>query len=231
MEKVEKDPKEEIKEEVKKSKPVEEEITKKEENPKVEVKDTVTKVELDEAWARFKKEKEKNERLESIAQENTQLKEELKKIAEEKQKAEDARLKKKEEYKTLAEQKEEALKAIELEKEKLAADNTTLLSSLELLYEEMLEEIPEERRTLIPTSLGITDKMKYLTDNRKFLIPEKNSATVLSTTKTEADMAVDDRTALMNRMKELNEAKSKGKLNFSEKKELWELIKKIPTLS
>lgn len=156
----------------------------------------------------------------------------MKSLEEKDAKRERAEQKKKEEqllsekkYDEVIAEKERQLEEASTAKETLSETNERLTT----MWEELEEQIPEERRALVPESLSPLDKITYVNKNRDFLFGDDKGVKLgAKTQKNDADPALDEDEAKRNRMNELTEKSRNGEyLTFQEKRELAKISREL----
>lgn len=186
--------------------------------------DLVSKTEVDKLYARLMKENEKKEDIKSKLDEALGQLNSYKEAEEQKERD---RLKRKEDYEKLSQKYESDLTEYKTLKEQLEAENNQLQAALSVTYESMLEEIPEERQSLIPENFTISQKIEYLTKNKNLLIPEKKIVSQPPSPKGNNQEHLDEREQLEARLQELQAKKRRGEISHQESRELWDITKKI----
>jgi len=138
--------------------------------------------------------------------------------------AEENKLKENEQYKELLEKKEREFSEVAKAKETL----TGLQSEIDLLWDQYKEQIPEDKLSLIPESLPPIEKIKYVNQNRDFILGGDQSKQLGTKTPKGENPVLDEDTTKRNRYEEIREKiKSGDFVTMTEKQEFIKLGREL----
>lgn len=130
-------------------------------------------------------------RMKSAEEEKKELKSQLNELLSKEKKREESKLAEEGEYKKLLENKDKELEEVMMKANKVDSLNAVV----ESLYQKKLENIPEEKRGMIPYQDDPVKALEYITQWESELLPQQKATTSPSTPKSNINPADDTEVA------------------------------------